>query len=121
MQPIWDIFDFAWGSADGGDDAAESDRRTAIIGQLAIEDGTVDDGTVDDDDDTSLGGAVAADAYDGGELGGDGSGDDASVATTLPEQTPENMAPAEPHPRSISTLPPNTTWEEHRATVDVWC
>lgn len=116
MQPIWDTFDFAWGSADGGGDAAESDRRSAIMGQLAIE-----DGTVGDDDDTSLGGAVAADAYDGGERDGDGSGDDASVATTLPEQTPENMAPAQPHPRSISTLPPNTTWDEHRATVNVWC
>ena len=114
MQPIWDVFDFAWGSADGDGDAAESDRRSAIMGQLAIE-----DGTVGGDDDTSLGEAVAADATDGGECDGDGSGDDASVATTLPEQTAENMAPAQPHPRSISTLPPNTTWEEHRATVNV--
>ena len=105
MQPIWDVFDFAWGSpaAHDGGDAESGGARVNHV--LAIMDGSADD----DDDDHG-----GSDAVDGpGAHDSEVIADDGSVTTTQPEQTPEEMSPCAVHERYIPpTIPHGTTFEE---------
>ena len=91
MQPIWDVFDAAWGRTDGTDeDPPRSEAFLAARAEiLAIEDGSpfdADEGPQD---------GSLWDGYHDPELdtllddGDHESLGSASVATTQPEQTPD--------------------------------
>ena len=109
MKPIWDVFDFAWGSPPNSGDA---DGEVAQANLLAIRDGTVDD--EDDDHDGNDAASSLGAAGDGqGAHGSEDIADDGSVTTTQPEQTPEEMSPCAVHERHIPpTIPHGTTFEE---------
>lgn len=115
LQPLWDVFDFAWGSPPTADGDADGGAAPANPLLLAIRDGTVDDEDGDHDGSdaaSSLG--AAGDAVDGpGAHGSEDIADDGSVTTTQPEQTPEEMSPCAFHERHIPpTIPHGTTFEE---------
>lgn len=115
LQPLWDVFDFAWGSPPTADGDADGGAAPANL-LLAIRDGTVDDEDGDHDGSdaaSSLG--AAGDAVDGpgAAHGSEDIADDGSVTTTQPEQTPEEMSPCAVHERHIPpTIPHGTTFEE---------
>ena len=101
LQPIWDIFDAAWGDQGSTPDAAG--HAAALAQQLAIEDGDPYD-PIDD--------SVMADATD--------HGDAASVATTLhdescPDEVPDSLPMDDPcsAPIEISdSLPGVVHWPD---------
>ena len=91
MQPIWDIFDSAWGRDD--EDPARSDAFIAARAEiLAIEDGSPFDSNEGPEDEIRRDGYEDPELdtlFDDGEHGDNESVGSASVVTTQQEQTPD--------------------------------
>lgn len=84
LQPFWDVLNFSWGDP-------QNEPEVARVVLLALENGADDEGE-------DAPGPIEDDAY-GCPDSPEGS---ASVATTQPEQTPDDMAPSPIHPRRLT-------------------
>ena len=106
MQPVWDIFDTVWGDHGPGGSSHDTPLVAAL---LAIEDGSV---SADGDDDADPDPADPAPSAD----------EASSIATTVPEQTPDEpveslpLAPALAEP--VEPLPSDFIESQWRLEVE---